>query len=229
MIALLLLLVGCPEPKADTGEPATCEDLTVALAAEEAEIRACTSGAECGQVLSGTSCGCTRNEVARYDADTTAFYALLSESQAAECDLGASTCDCPEAYGFACESGTCTWNYTDSSAGLPDCHASDGFATTVTAASVTGDTLTVAVEYGGGCETHEFALCWPDGTFMESAPVQVSLELWHGGIPDACEAWISEDRTFDLAPLKAAWQAAYRQTSGTIVIHIAGQTVDYTF
>ena len=159
MIGFLLLAVGCPQPKPDTGDdPAlTCEELSAALATEEAAIRTCTE------------------------------------------------------------------------AGLPDCHASDGFATEVASASVTGDTLTLTVSYGGGCETHEFALCWPDGAFMESDPVQVALELWHGGPPDACDAWITEDRTFDLTPLKEAWQAAYQQTSGTIVVHVAGQTVDYTF
>jgi hypothetical protein len=78
---------------------------------DEAEaIRSCTTDQECGQVLTGTSCGCTRNWVARLNVDTTQFYDLVDE--AGQCGLGlASTCDCPPAAGFACVSGECTWNY----------------------------------------------------------------------------------------------------------------------
>lgn len=73
-------------------------------------IRSCNTAADCGQVLTGTSCGCTRNWVARNNADTTAFYDLLAE--AGQCGLGlVSTCDCPAANGYDCVQHTCTWNY----------------------------------------------------------------------------------------------------------------------
>ena len=46
--------------------------------------------------------------------------------------------------------------------------------------SVDGDVLSVIVSYGGGCERHDFEMCWPEPSFMESEPVQVNLEIWHG-------------------------------------------------
>lgn len=226
MYILLFLLPACPTPE----DPPTCEQQLEDLQAEAVAIRSCEVATDCGQVLHGTSCGCTRDWVARNDADPTSFDRLLAEMNASSCETGlGSTCDCPEAYGFACEAGECTWNYADSSAGLPDCRTEDGDPFEVAAATVAGDTLTVSVSYGGGCEAHDFALCWPDGTFMESAPVQVDLDLWHDGHDDPCDAYLSEDRALDLTPLKLAWQVAYHATSGTIVIHVNDQTVSYSF
>lgn len=91
----------------------TCEALEPAFAAETQKIRGCTKNEECGQVLIGTSCGCTRNWVARLDADTTHFYELIEQGNALECDLPlASTCDCPGTDGFECTAGgICQWNY----------------------------------------------------------------------------------------------------------------------
>ena len=62
-------------------------------------------------MLTGTSCGCTRNLVARLDADETRFRDLLATQADMQCGGMASTCDCPEADGYACENGRCTWNY----------------------------------------------------------------------------------------------------------------------
>jgi len=76
-------------------------------------IQACNTAADCGQVLTGTSCGCTRNLVARNDANTARFDAIVDRAGDLGCDLGLiSTCDCPAADGFACVDNTCTWNYT---------------------------------------------------------------------------------------------------------------------
>ena len=72
----------------------------------------CETDDQCGQVLAGTSCGCTRNLVARNDADLADLEEIRAKAEANECSLGGiSTCDCPAADGFACESGSCTWNY----------------------------------------------------------------------------------------------------------------------
>lgn len=90
----------------------TCEPLESAFQAELGAIRSCTEDADCGQALTGTSCGCTRDLVARADADTTRFYGLISRGSELQCDLPLdSTCDCPEADGFTCDAGTCAWNY----------------------------------------------------------------------------------------------------------------------
>jgi len=63
-------------------------------------------------VLKGTSCGCTRDWVARLDADPSEFYALVELAGQLECELPfISTCDCPAAEGFRCLDGICAWNY----------------------------------------------------------------------------------------------------------------------
>jgi len=91
----------------------------------------------------------------------------------------------------------------------------------VTAAVIEADTLVIDVSSGGGCEAHEIDYCW-DGSFAESDPVQVWLDLWHDGHDDPCDAIVMEQRVLDLVPLKEAWQAAYQQQSGEITIHLSG-------
>lgn len=100
-----------PEPEPEP-EPMNCEEVVEAYEAETAEIRACESDDECGQVLAGTSCGCTRNWVARTDADLGEWNSIRAIAGELECQLGGiSTCDCPATDGFACVAGTCSWNY----------------------------------------------------------------------------------------------------------------------
>ncbi|MDC0666736.1 DUF4215 domain-containing protein [Nannocystis radixulma] len=92
---------------------------------------------------------------------------------------------------------------------------------TILEAAIVVDTLAVQVQYGGGCETHEFSLCW-DGAFAESDPVQIWTKISHDGNNDNCDAAPIEDLEFDLADLKATWQQAYQQQSGEITIHLDG-------
>ncbi|MCB9673560.1 MAG: hypothetical protein H6737_00505 [Alphaproteobacteria bacterium] len=112
---------------------------------------------------------------------------------------------------------------------LPVCTAADGDPYTVTGASIAGDTLSVDVEYGGGCAMHDWTLCWPDATFAESNPVQVTLDLLHDDHDDACDAVVLDTIELDLAPLRQAWRDAYAQTSGTITVHLGGSTATYSF
>lgn len=91
-----------------------CDGIQDAFASELAAVQACTQDTDCGQVLSGTSCGCTRNLVARLDADVSELERLMAvEVNGERCVQLVSTCDCPQADGFACEQGVCTWNYLD--------------------------------------------------------------------------------------------------------------------
>lgn len=118
-----------------------------------------------------------------------------------------------------------------------DCSADDGnggldlggFDTSGESLSIDGDTLSVDLSFGGGCEDHLFEICWPDQSFMESEPVQVNLEIWHGGTPDMCEAYLSETVDFDLSPLKAEWKDAYGEGAGTIILNVMGESVQYDF
>lgn len=189
----------------------TCDTLVADFRAETAEVRSCVEDDECGQVLTGTSCGCTRDWVARNDADTAHFYDLIDKGQELECELGlASTCDCPPADGFACVEGTCEWKapaptYADFSA----CTAAEGQWTEIGAVWVSDGNLELTASYGGGCVDHDFTICWPDQAFAESWPVQARLELLHQSEPDPCDGWITERLSFDLAPLRDAYREQY--------------------
>ncbi len=116
---------GCPGSGSSVTDPRivdpqsikSCAELVPILDQELMLIQQCTTAAECGQVLSYTSCGCTRNLVARLDADLSLFDALMARNlQLArggqeDCRSFVTTCDCPLADGFACVAGRCTWNY----------------------------------------------------------------------------------------------------------------------
>jgi len=108
-------LIACPEPQGGAGGEGggrSCDDITADVTEELASIQSCESDDECGQVLQGTSCGCTRNLVARKDADISRFEAL-NEERNQLCEGLSSTCDCPAADGFKCTSNRCGWNYVN--------------------------------------------------------------------------------------------------------------------
>lgn len=221
-----LLAAGCPEPP----DTRTCDDVTAELAGALADIQACDDDLACGQVLSGTSCGCTRDLVARDDADPSSFEALLTEAGQLECDVGMdSPCDCPATAGFRCDQGTCVHNYLHDYPYLPVCHADRGAPLSIDAATLDGDELVLTVSFSGGCEEHDVVLCWPDQAFLESDPVQVNLEVFHDAHDDACEAYLTEARRLSLLPLQAAWRDGYGPGPGTIRIHVGGIELSYDF
>ena len=86
-------------------------------------------------------------------------------------------------------------------------------------ATVTGDTLTINVSYGGGCSTHQFTLVASE-SFLESFPVQLRISVAHNANDDLCRAWLTEDYHFDLTPIKTRYQNAYRQKAGTIILRL---------
>ncbi len=130
MLLLLMVLVACEgqndlstcspaqaqaaerlDPVELLDEHGSCEALEDAFWDEAEEVRSCTVDSDCGQVLSGYGCGCTRDWVARCDSDP-AELEDMGVALAQECDwFLASTCDCPETRGFACVDGQCNWNY----------------------------------------------------------------------------------------------------------------------
>lgn len=92
----------------------TCDFVRQQTQDELTHIQACNTDADCGQVLHGTSCGCTRDLVARLDANADAFHAWNEMTIDGEpCNAFASTCDCPNADGFVCAKGRCAWNYVN--------------------------------------------------------------------------------------------------------------------
>ncbi len=94
---------------------AGCESLEEDFDAAFLEVRSCTEASECGTVLEGTSCGCTRNWIGRLDTDPQPLFDAMDAGQAAKCEwaMFGGVCDCPEAEGFDCIDNICTWNYVD--------------------------------------------------------------------------------------------------------------------
>jgi hypothetical protein len=82
--------------------------------------------------------------------------------------------------------------------------------------SIEGDTLTLDISHSGGCERHDYAVCF-NPNFRESNPVQTDLVLIHDGHGDACEAFQEVTLTFDLTPLAEAYVAGYQTDSGLII------------
>ena len=81
---------------------------------------------------------------------------------------------------------------------LSDCSARD--AIDVEALSVSDTMLHVDYGHGGGCETHQYSICW-DGSVSESEPPQARLVLWHDDGGDTCEALLSGTYSVDLQPI----------------------------
>ena len=93
-----------------------------------------------------------------------------------------------------------TGDATTGGAMLPPCgptEQSDEFL--ITSAVLVGDSLVVDLSYSGGCETHDFVLCF-DGFVIEEGWRAVRLE--HDAHGDTCKAGIEEQRSFDLIPLQ---------------------------
>ena len=67
-----------------------------------------------------------------------------------------------------------------------------------------------------------------DGHYFEIADVdsgdrvQASLEIWHGGPVDACDALVHETLQLDLTPLRTAWQELHGEGAASLSISLAG-------
>lgn len=86
--------------------------------------------------------------------------------------------------------------------------------------AIHGGRLDFKVTYSGGCASHHFKLI-AFGGWMESFPVQIQAFLSHDANGDTCEAWIERDLSFDLKPLKRAYEESYGVSepgSTTVVI-----------
>jgi len=59
------------------------------------------------------------------------------------------------------------------------------------------DSLIVEVNYGGGCENHEFSLK-SNGAYLKSKPVQLNLALEHKANNDMCRALLYKRLAFDI-------------------------------
>jgi hypothetical protein len=90
--------------------------------------------------------------------------------------------------------------------------------------SVEGNYLKIDIRYGGGCQEHDFYLCW-SGSLAITNPLQANLTLIHDSNGDMCEAYILGHLVFDITPLKVPFTADH----GTIQINLEGQAVQFVF
>ena len=94
--------------------------------------------------------------------------------------------------------------------------------------AIQDDCLIVDVSSSGGCADHVYTSCW-DQSFAESEPVQATVWLDHDAMDDPCEAIVNENLIIDLGPLRAAYVEAYQVDTGTIIINVADQSINYDF
>jgi hypothetical protein len=116
-----------------------------------------------------------------------------------------------------------------------DCRAADGDPYDIGPSGgaedpvvVVGHELRVTVGYSGGCEEHAFQICW-DGSFMESDPVQARIDLLHDANGDGCEAYVTDELSFDLNPMRLAWQSYYGGSGGEIILRLRERSATYRF
>jgi len=83
---------------------------------------------------------------------------------------------------------------------------SDGYS--LGSVTVDGDVLEAELSFGGGCEQHEIDLVLR-GPWLESFPVRADMEISHEDNDDPCDAFLTEVRSFDLRPVRAAYLASY--------------------
>ena len=97
-------------------------------------------------------------------------------------------------------------------------------------AAIAGDRLSVEVSFGGGCEEHDFTLVI-GAAFAESDPVQLQAEIAHDANNDACEAYLTETRVFDLGLVRTRYRDWYGPGAGEVVMLIkgVGESLSYVF
>jgi hypothetical protein len=83
------------------------------------------------------------------------------------------------------------------------------------------DTLSVFVNYSGGCKEHSFELI-SRGMYTKSLPPQISVCLRHVNNEDACRMVVMKELKFNIAKLK-------HPTSKTVVVKLGNEhRINYT-
>lgn len=178
---------------------------------------------ECNRCIcqDGGGAFCTERACAPEEACT------LGDSQFASgnsipCEDGCNSCLCTKG----------SWSSTDAAcAPLPKVALCDDEPKGVSRVEViyrNDDALALRVGMGGcGGSTPAFKLCW-DGAIAESFPVQMRLKVVQDEIT-SCSAWATQEKVFDLTPLREAYARAYQSEKGSIRVNLAGDDVLYEF
>lgn len=72
---------------------------------------------------------------------------------------------------------------------------------TLLESNVNGDILSLLVQYGGGCEQHEWEV-FTTGAYAKSLPPQITLSIEHNANNDKCRALITDTLEFSLEKIK---------------------------
>jgi hypothetical protein len=83
----------------------------------------------------------------------------------------------------------------------------DGFA--VTDMRIAGDYLALTIEYGGGCQEHQFWCYMSPAAFLESYPAQANLYIRHNANDDFCDALLTQQLIWDLSSVCDLYLAQY--------------------
>jgi hypothetical protein len=67
--------------------------------------------------------------------------------------------------------------------------------------------IAITVQYGGGCTEHDFALYADENIMPGNATDFVQMMITHNAHGDMCEAWLTKELVFDVAPLLRKWRA----------------------
>lgn len=89
-------------------------------------------------------------------------------------------------------------------------------------AVIRGDIIAFTLSYSGGCRIHNFQLVCT--TFQESHPVRILAQVFHTNNNDPCDQWVTEERQFDLTPLKELYFEMYDTPCGEIIINLVDAT-----
>ncbi len=96
---------------------------------------------------------------------------------------------------------------------------------TIENAKVSGNTLTLAITYVGGCADHDFRLVGSEMISKSMPPIR-AVKVVHNANGDTCKATVKKTLNFDLTEL------AYKQEAGSeIMLKIEGvsEPVKWTF
>ncbi len=67
--------------------------------------------------------------------------------------------------------------------------------------NINGDNLILLVQYGGGCETHQWELK-TTGAYAKSMPPQITLNLEHNANGDMCRALLTDTLEFNVEKIR---------------------------
>jgi hypothetical protein len=91
-----------------------------------------------------------------------------------------------------------------------------------------GDSIILNVSFSGGCREHEFNLI-AKNYFGDSEAPKAELLLSHNSNFDPCEAYLTEEHSINLLPLKHEFYKKYGNENGSIRLVLEEKEVVYNF